>query len=173
MTKITNPKRTEKQLPFDLQILQALRQIIRSIDIHSRKLKSTYNTTTPQLICLGIINEHESSTVTRIAGQAYLSTSTVVGILDRLEKENLILRERDVNDRRLWNVTLTKKGKALLKQVPSPLHDGLLNALQNLPKYEQANITASLLRIVNLMGAESVEAAPILETAQLPSQKTK
>lgn len=171
MSKPINSENIEKQLPFDLQILQALRQIIRSIDIHSRKLKMTYNTTTPQLICLGIIKEHGSSTVTRIANQAYLSTSTVVGILDRLEKESLILRERDVNDRRLWNVTLTEKGEAFLKQVPSPLHDGLLNALQNLPEYEQANITASLLRIVNLMGAESVEAAPILEAAQI-SPKT-
>ncbi|MEA3286563.1 MAG: MarR family transcriptional regulator [Candidatus Marinimicrobia bacterium] len=167
MTKTTDSKPEDRQLPFDLQILQALRQIIRAIDIHSRKLKSTYNTTTPQLICLGIIKDHGSSTVTRIAGQAYLSTSTVVGILDRLEKESLILRERDKKDRRLWNVILTEKGKALLKQIPSPLHDGLLNALQNLPEREQANIAVSLLKIVNLMGAESVEAAPILETAQI------
>ncbi|NQV38795.1 MAG: MarR family transcriptional regulator [Candidatus Marinimicrobia bacterium] len=170
---VTKSKSQSKgdSLPYDLQILQALRQIIRSIDIHSRKLKATHNTTAPQLICLGIIVNSGSSTVTKIAKQAYLSPSTVVGILDRLEHEGYIVRERDVNDRRNWNAIATIDGKALLKKVPSPLQEDLLKALQELPDHEQANITASLLKIVNLMGADSIEAAPILETAEIISGK--
>ncbi len=158
-------------LPYDLQILQALRQINRAIDIHSRKLKTTHNTTAPQLICLGIIVNSGSSTVTKIAKLAYLSPSTVVGILDRLEHEGYIVRERDVNDRRNWNAIATKNGKALLKKVPSPLQESLLTALQELPGHEQASITGSLLKIVKLMGADSIAAAPVLGTAEIVSGK--
>ncbi len=171
VTKSKSQSNMDDNLPYDLQILQSLRQIIRAIDIHSRKLKTTHNTTAPQLICLGIIGKSGTSTVTKIAKQAYLSPSTVVGILDRLEHEGYIVRERDVNDRRNWNAIATKNGKALLKKVPSPLQEGLLKGLQELPDHELVNITESLLKVVNLMGADTIEVAPILESAEIISAK--
>ena len=141
-----------------------LRQIIRAIDVHSRKLKVQYNITGPQLICLGIIQTNGSYTVTKIARESHLSTSTVVGILDRLEHEDYILRERDRVDRRNWNVRLTDRATHLLKTVPPTLHDGLLNALQALPESEQVETANTLKRLLALMGAETVDPSPILET---------
>lgn len=158
-------------LPYGLQILQSLRKINRAIDVHSRKLKSSYNITGPQLVCLGIIQSSGSSTVTRIAKEAYLSASTVVGILDRLEQEGYIDRQRDPADRRNWNVELTKKANTLLEAVPPLLHDGLLQSLMKLPEQEQADIANSILKIVQLLGAESLQASPLLATAAPGSRK--
>lgn len=97
---------------------------------------------------------------------AYLSASTVVGILDRLEKKGFIRRLRDSNDRRVVNVSATEKGQKLAYNAPSPLQDGLANALNRLSELEQATIALSLKRIVDLMEAGHLEAAPILETDQ-------
>jgi DNA-binding MarR family transcriptional regulator len=151
---------------YDLQILQALRRIIRAVDIHSKKLAINYKLTAPQLICLLAITSNGSTTTTQIAHQVYLSPSTVVGILDRLESKELIRRSRDKNDRRLVNVTATEKGIRLAEEAPSPLQGGLADGLANLPKLEQATIALSLKRIVDLMEAGRLEAAPILETDQ-------
>jgi len=156
-----------EQLPDELLVLQSLRQIIRSIDVHSRKLESVYKITGPQLICLRIIQSNGSTTATRIAQQAYLSNSTIVGILDRLEKGGFIHRERDLQDRRKWNVVLSDTAKTLLEVVPTSPHDGLLRALRSLPEGELTVIAQSTSRIVELLGAESVDAAPILETVAI------
>ncbi|MCF7922987.1 MAG: MarR family transcriptional regulator [Candidatus Marinimicrobia bacterium] len=162
---------TPASLTYGLQILQSLRKINRAIDVHSRKLKSDYNITGPQLVCLGIIQNSGSSTVTRIAKEAYLSASTVVGILDRLEQEGYIVRQRDPADRRNWNVELTKKASTLLESVPALLHDGLLQSIKQLPESEQASIANSILKIVQLLGAESLKASPMLATATVGSRK--
>ena len=149
---------------YDLQILQALRKVIRGVDIHSRKLAGTHDITAPQLICLITIAEEGPLSLKQIAQRVFLSPSTVVGILDRLEAKGLVLRARDTRDRRLVSVTTTVRGRELVKAAPSPLQEGLANALKNLPAIEQATIALSLHRIVELMEVDAIDAAPLLET---------
>ncbi|MBU0984485.1 MAG: MarR family transcriptional regulator [candidate division Zixibacteria bacterium] len=152
---------------FDLQILQSIRRIMRAVDIYSRKLRSQCELTAPQLVCLGAVVAHEPLTVSGIAQQVYLSPSTVVGILDRLEARGLVRRERDTSDRRVVNTLATQAGREIIAQAPSALQDGLHEALKNLPLLEQATIALSLKRVVDLMEAGSLDAAPILEAAPI------
>jgi DNA-binding MarR family transcriptional regulator len=156
-----------RQNRFDLHILRSLRRIIRAVDIYSGKLKSKYQITGPQLVCLLAIVETGSLTITAIAKRVHVSPSTVVGILDRLEKKELIRRDRDHKDKRQVNVAATEKGVQLADYAPSPLQDGLARALNRLSNLEQATIALALRRVVDLMEAEDIEAAPILETGHL------
>jgi DNA-binding MarR family transcriptional regulator len=156
---------------YDLKILQSLRAIIRGVDIHSRRLVGTHDITSPQLICLITITEHGPITQKQIAERVFLSPSTVVGILDRLESKGLVLRARDTRDRRLVNVTATATGRKLVANAPSPLQDGLACALKNLPEIEQATIALSLQRIVDLMDVEALDAAPVLDMGETLSER--
>ena len=152
---------------YDLQILRSIRRIMRAVDIYSRKLRSQCQLTTPQLICLGTIVEHGPLTVSDIAQHAYLSPSTVVGILDRLETRGLVKRERDTTDRRVVNTMATTVGIEVAAEAPSALQDGLHEALKSLTRLEQATIALSLKRVVDLMEVGHIDAAPILETGQI------
>lgn len=173
--KITNLSDEVPRVPesrHDLLILQSIRRITRAVDIYSRKLRSHYQLTAPQLVCLQSIVEHGPLTVSEIAHQVFLSPSTVVGILDRLESRGLIVRDRDSIDRRVVNIAATSVGRKVADNAPSALQDGLREALEQLPKLEQATIALSLQRVVDLMEAGHLEAAPILETnANLDSNK--
>jgi DNA-binding MarR family transcriptional regulator len=151
---------------YDLQILRLIRRIIRAVDIYSRKLKANYKLTSPQLVCLTSVTENEPTTASQIAKDVFLSPSTVVGILDRLEQGGLVVRERDVKDRRVVNVYATDDGKQVVQNAPPALQDSLAEALQQLPLLEQATITRSLQRIATFMEAGSLEAALTLETHQ-------
>lgn len=150
---------------YDLRILQSLRQIIRAIDVHSRKLKAEHKITGPQLLCLLAVVEGGSLISAEIASRVHLSPSTIVGILDRLEAKGLVRRKRDEKDRRLIHITATEQGRSLAREAPSPLQDALASALQRLPRTEQSSLSLSLMRIVDLMQVGDFEAAPILETA--------
>jgi len=62
---------------------------------------------------------------------------------------------------------LSDKANSLLEIVPTSPHDGLLRALKSLPENELNAIAKSISKIVELLGAESVDAAPILETVAI------
>jgi len=66
-------------------------------------------------------------------------------------------------------VTATREGVELSRKAPSPLQQTLANTLNELPELEQATIALSLERIVSLMEAPEVDAAPILATGPLNS----
>lgn len=149
---------------YDLRILRSLRRIVRSIELYSKQLESTNQITAPQLICLLAIVEHGPLTATAISREVHLSASTVVGILDRLEEKGLVARTRALDDRRVVQVTATTRGIELARRAPSPLQQTLANALNALPELEQATIALSLERVVTLMEAQRLDAAPILAT---------
>jgi len=149
---------------YNLRILQALRQIIRAVDLHSRYLLVEHKITGPQLITLMTVEEQGPVTASAIAKYIHLSPSTVIGILDRLEAKGLIRRERDLKDRRLVWVSLTEKGKVLTENAPSPLQDSLAEAVNKLPDTELEMIVESLERIVELMKTHEIVAVPTLDT---------
>ncbi len=168
------PSQQEPQVPvqrYELRILQALRRIIRAVDIHSHKLTSRHKITGPQLGCLTALMENGPMTSARLAQKVYLSPSTIVGIIDRLEEKKLVQRKRDSKDRRLIHICITAAGEQLVAAAPSLLQDTLVNALVKLPESEQISITQTLEKLVDLMEAGDIGAAPVLETGPIPPEK--
>src|SRR5690606_5842722 len=158
---------------YDLRILSSLRRIVRSIDTHSRRLAADHGMTVPQLLCMIKVDELGALTLKELASEVHLSPSTLVGIVDRLEKSGIFARERSVMDRRKLRITLTDKGRALLAQSPSPLQADLVQAIERLPELERATIALALERIVECIGEELPRAkappssfvAPILDAS--------
>ncbi|MDX2472016.1 MAG: MarR family winged helix-turn-helix transcriptional regulator [SAR324 cluster bacterium] len=155
---------------LDLQILQSLRRIIRAVDQHSKRLSIEVSLTSPQLVCLLAIEELEPVGQKSLAEKVFLSASTLVGILDRLQAKGLISRERSTTDRRAQVIALSEHGREVITRAPSPLQDKLVSALQNLPDIEQSSISQALERIVELMEAENIDASPILDTGRLAEE---
>lgn len=152
---------------YELRILQALRRIIRAIEIHSHRLSQNHQITGPQLGCLLAIKQHGALTATGLARTVFLSPSTVVGIVDRLEEKGLLNRMRSTGDRRQVQLCLTEEGHRLADNAPSPLQETLTGNLKTLPPIELVSITLALDKLVSLMEAGEISAAPILETGPL------
>lgn len=147
---------------YDLRILRSLRRIVRAIDLYSRALKASCGLTVPQLVCLSTVVKEKRITAAALSLQVNLSPSTLVGILDRLEKGGLIQRMRSVEDRRQVIIHATDAGKHAVRKAPSPLQENLAIGLANLPTHEQATIARSLDKIVELMEAHEITVAPLL-----------
>ena len=149
----------------EYRILCALRRIIRAVDVYSRKLNNKFGLTTPQLLCLHYVCEAEFMTLSELTKAVNLSGSTVNGIVDRLEKKELLTRQRSTQDRRKVHLIMTERGKTLVEQAPSPLQDKLSDELGKLSQLEQLAITQALERTVELMEIEKYEASPNLIAA--------
>jgi DNA-binding MarR family transcriptional regulator len=144
------------------EVLVTIRQIIRRIDLYSKKLEHVYGLTGPQLLLLKELGKAEEMPVGHLARHARLSHPTVTGILDRLEKRGLIVRTRSAADKRRVLVSIAEPGIAVLAGAPSLLEEQFVDRFQQLQPWEQTLILSSLQRVAAMMGAEEIDAASIL-----------
>jgi DNA-binding MarR family transcriptional regulator len=141
---------------YELRILSSIRRIARAVDIYSRVISQRYGVTVPQLICLLKLDELGSLSIKELSTSVNLSASVVVGIIDRLEKQDFVIRERSVRDRRIVRVYLAEKAKQLIANSPSPLQENLKEAFAELPELERATIALSLEKVCSMMESESI-----------------
>lgn len=158
-------------MPIIDQVLISLRQIIRSIDLHSRKLIRDYGMTVPQLVLLREVNNQAPITVGELARATQLSQGTVTQIITRLEQRGLVLRRKDEKDKRKVRVMITDQGAAVLSDSPPLIHDRFVRSFRQLKGWEQALLLSSLERIAEMMGVDGLEAAPLLSGGALHSNE--
>ena len=155
------------------RVLTALRRIIRSIDLHSRRLAQQHSLTGPQLILMQAIDRSGEISTGELARRVSLSHATVTGILDRLQKRGLVVRRRSDSDKRKVMVKLHDSGRLLLEKAPSPLHERFVREFGELAEWEQTQILSSLQRIAFIMDADDVDAAPVLTSGSLTQTETE
>lgn len=145
------------QFDVSFDVLATLREIIRAMDLHSKQLYKRYGLTTPQLVCLKLIDGHDSISVSGVAKLASLSQATVTSIIDRLESKEYVKRIRSESDKRKVILETTEKTKEKLKDNPSVLPEEFLNKFHQLMDWEQSLILSSLQRISAMMNVEELE----------------
>ncbi|KKA45693.1 MULTISPECIES: MarR family winged helix-turn-helix transcriptional regulator [Salinivibrio] len=155
------------------EVLVALRQIIRAIDLHSRKLNKVSGITGPQLVLMRAIKELGQVTIRKLSTHTNMSQATATTILDRLEKRGLILRVRSELDKRKVHAHLTEQGEAALEQAPKPLQENFISRFQSLDEWEQSLLLSSVQRISSMMNADDIDAAPMLEVSALTSHNSQ
>lgn len=137
---------------YSKRIILALRQIMQQLDNHSRKLNKDYGLTIPQIICLYEIYEKGALTLSVLSKNIHLSMSTLVGVIDRLEKKSFVKRTRGTGDRRITFIDITDNGKEFVSKSPQLLHNRLDNQLKTLPVNDQIIIANSLDLLVDMLG---------------------
>lgn len=154
------------------EVLVALRRVIRATDLHSKYLAKTTGLTSPQILLLQTIRDRGQVTIGEIANEISLSQATVTTILDRLEKRELVYRERSTEDKRKVHAYLTDAAIEILKTAPVPLQDHFARQFNDLQDWEQTMIISSLQRVAHMMDAQHIDASPVLDVGVLDRQDT-
>ena len=153
-----------------LSVLIALRRVIRATDLHSRNLIKKTGLTAPQLILLQTIQNLGEVTIGELAQVMSLSQATVTNILDRLESRGFIYRGKSNLDKRKVHAYLTEKGKHMVKDAPVVLQESFVNQFRCLQSWEQTLIISALQRVAQMMDAQHIDAAPVLDVGILDRQ---
>ncbi|RNB83855.1 MarR family transcriptional regulator [Brevibacillus nitrificans] len=99
-----------------LHIRDLLKRLNKTFGTMATKELCKYGLTVPQLVVIRQISI-EPRTIGQISKAVDLSYSTVSGIIDRLEREQLVERVRDENDRRVVWIRKTEKITELFEKV--------------------------------------------------------
>jgi DNA-binding MarR family transcriptional regulator len=152
------------------EVLIALRRVIRATDLHSKYLAKTTGLTAPQILLLQTLRDKGQITIGELAQEVSLSQATVTTILDRLEKRELVYRQRSETDKRKVHAFLTEQAVEILKNAPIPLQEQFTRQFGDLQEWEQTMIISALKRVAQMMDAQHIDAAPVLDIGLLDRQ---
>jgi MarR family transcriptional regulator, organic hydroperoxide resistance regulator len=123
--------------------------------ISHRRLEQELNAfhlTVPQYIALNCIRESEKGcSMSQLAHSSRQVSATMTGIVDRLLDRGLVVRERDLNDRRTLRVGLTPAGEALLDQVQVRKRAWLTQFLGTLSDEDRKQMIGMAARYLNFI----------------------
>ncbi len=153
------------------EVLISIRQIIRAIDLHSKKLNRDAGLTGPQLILMRSIQTLGEVTIRTLSDHTNMSQATATTILDRLERNGYVQRIRSNTDKRKVHAHLTDEGKKLLEKAPQPLQESFVEQFRQLQEWEQSLLLSSVQRLSSMMNAENIDVAPMLEIGSITKEE--
>jgi DNA-binding MarR family transcriptional regulator len=141
-----------------------IRKIVRSINLESKRIQKEYGVSIPQILCMDYLYRSGNFQATQKAIRDYmnLNSSTVTGIISRLEGKGHIARLPKKADKRTTYISLTSRGEKLLKSMPPLLHERLTSGLEELPDKKIEEVERSLDLIIGYLDIEKLDALPLL-----------
>lgn len=105
---------------MDLRVVnieENLRLVCGKVKNKGREILSDYDITPPQFNALLTLIEHGGLTIGELSSKMYLACSTVTDLLDRMERNELVIRIKDDKDRRIVRIQVLDKGNDLIEKI--------------------------------------------------------
>ncbi|MGE8206053.1 MarR family winged helix-turn-helix transcriptional regulator [Heyndrickxia sp. NPDC080065] len=131
-----------------------LRYIAAIIKQKGRELLSSYTITPPQFVALQWLFEEGDMTIGELSNKMYLAFSTTTDLIDRMEKNELVVRVKDPHDRRVVRIHLLEKGEIMIDEVIQKRQGYLHDILMNFSTDEVIHLKDSLIKLHHEMKAE-------------------
>jgi len=150
---------TAPETPENLvrEIIYQIRRLMQAGELFTKELNKTYQVSAPQLHCLLALNENGPLPPSQIARHIMVKSSTVTGIIDRLEQKGFVERLRNSPDRRVITIQLTEAGKELAKNAPPPIQHKIVDGIRKLPEGEIKQIILSLSKLTHMLDVYDLE----------------
>jgi DNA-binding MarR family transcriptional regulator len=142
---------------FVKQIIFQIRRLIQAKELYSKELNKKYQVSASQLNCLLALHENGPLPPSQIAKHIMVKSSTVTGIIDRLEQKGLVNRSRTSRDRRVIIVELTESGRTLAENAPPPIQQRVIEGLERLPQSEIEKIVLGLNMLTRMLDVQDLE----------------
>ncbi|SER91224.1 MarR family winged helix-turn-helix transcriptional regulator [Salipaludibacillus aurantiacus] len=125
-------------------IEKSLRMIADIVKQKGREILSDFPITPPQFVALQWLHEYGDMTIGELSSKMYLACSTTTDLVDRMEKNDLVERVKDTNDRRVVRIHLLDKGATIIREVINQRQGYLQGVLDDFSKQDVDFLERSL-----------------------------
>lgn len=136
------------------EIEELLRNVGTMLKKRGRDIVSNFDITPPQLDALLVLREFGELTMGELCGRMFLACSTATDLIDRMERNGLIERVRDTNDRRVIRLRVLDKGSVVIDEVLVARRDYLSTILTEVDVPDKERLIQSLEQLNYLMTRE-------------------
>ncbi len=119
-----------------------------TVHLHFKAQLQPFDITPAQYMVLYFLGNQDSLSPSKLAELCRLDTSTMTGILTRMEKKGLIERQNCTSDRRSVDICITQEGIRLMPSILPVIDRCNEEALSCLSQKEQRALKEYLLRIL-------------------------
>lgn len=156
----TGPREPAPLAQSDLDaIVEAIVYLYTESRRITKDLAGRYGLTGPQLAVVKMLEPVGKLSLSELSDRIRARNSTVTGIIDRMEREALVLRKRSEEDRRVVNIELTDKGRELAADIPVEPVQIFRRVLAELAPGDAAALKRILTQLAHRVG-ELVEDSP-------------
>ncbi|TDQ39184.1 DNA-binding MarR family transcriptional regulator [Aureibacillus halotolerans] len=140
------------------QIERSLRSISGMLKQKGREILTNYPITPPQFQALQWLKEKGDLTIGELSHKLYLACSTTTDLVDRLEKNDLVRRVRDENDRRVVRIHIMDEGMRVITEVIEKRQAYLADILNGFEEADIPFIAKVLEKLDDSMAADRTRA---------------
>jgi len=139
------------------EIILSIRRLMQARELYKKELNRTYQVSASQLNCILAVYENGPLPPSQIAKHMMVESSTVTGVVDRLEQKGLVRRTRNSPDRRVVNIELTKGGTRLAENAPPPIQQKIIDGLGKLSEKQVNQIVKALQMLTNMLDVQDLD----------------
>jgi DNA-binding MarR family transcriptional regulator len=151
-------------------IMDGLRHVVRVLRLSARAAEKGAGISGAQLFVLQELGAGESLSIGELAERTATDQSSVSVVVARLAGRKLVARKHGAKDARRVEVSLTPRGRTVLRRSPAAVQVDLLRALGRLSRPTRRALATSLQALVREMG---VAAAPPMFFEEEPSNRRR
>jgi DNA-binding MarR family transcriptional regulator len=129
------------------QILEAILYLYTESRRLTKELARSVDLTGPQLTVLKMLEGLGDLSLSELSERIRAQNSTVTGIIDRMEREALVVRARSTEDRRVVKIRLTEKGSKIARAIAVEPMEIFRGALEGLSATEMRELLKILTKI--------------------------
>lgn len=126
------------------RVLEAIIYLYTESRRLTKELARRADLTGPQLTVVKLLEQIGDLSLSELSERIRAQNSTVTGIIDRMEREGLVTRERSKEDRRVVYIRLTTKGRKLAEEIPVEPMEIFRGALESLSGSEVRDLVKIL-----------------------------
>ncbi len=142
------------------QIVEAILYLYTESRRLTKELARSVDLTGPQLTVLKMLEGVGDLSLSELSERIRAQNSTVTGIIDRMEREGLVVRARSTEDRRVVKIKLTDKGSKIARAIavePMEIFRGALDSLSPAETRELLKILTKIARRVQSIVKRDVD----------------
>ena len=108
--------------------------------------------TAPQFMVMGLLGKEKCLKITELSNKIGLSNSTVSGIVDRLEKQGMVIRKRSEEDRRVVYVSAAPNFNEMNQSFHKQIEEIIETTINQGTNEELEKIYEGLITLKRLLG---------------------
>ncbi|MFP7734494.1 MarR family winged helix-turn-helix transcriptional regulator [Priestia aryabhattai] len=129
------------------ELEKSLRHIAAIVKQKGREILEDYTITPPQFIALQWLFECGDMTIGDLSNRIFLACSTTTDLVDRMEKNKLVVRVKDPKDRRVVRIHLLPEGERVIEEVIEKRQTYLNGVLANFSPSETEVLRVTLRKL--------------------------
>jgi DNA-binding MarR family transcriptional regulator len=153
-------------------VLNSFRCLVKALRVADRAGIREHGLGASQLYVLHELRNDSPLSINDLAERMATDQSTVSVVVAKLIEKGFVSRERSENDLRRLELALTAKGLRIVKNLPPPIQQVIIEGVQRLPRTRAHTLAESLREICAVLGVDDQHPPMLFADEPKPKRAT-